>query len=105
MEVLIAVNERGVFIIDCFENTLLLGLRYEDLSWDYAKPSATDDLECLTCIFLQFDAIENGVQISKLVQVFSKQAAMIDALISHFTGQMRKRKQEGGSAEQCHDGK
>lgn len=37
--------------------------------------------------------------------MFSKQAAMIDALISHFTGQLRKRKQEGGSTEQCHDGK
>ncbi|XP_064556865.1 uncharacterized protein Bili isoform X3 [Drosophila montana] len=103
MEVLIAVNERGVFIIDCFENTLLLGLRYEDMSWDYAKPSASEDSECLTCIFLQFDAVENGIQISKLVQLFSKEAAMIDALISHFTEQMRKKKQEGNPAEQYHD--
>ncbi|XP_034115732.1 uncharacterized protein LOC117575577 [Drosophila albomicans] len=103
MEVLIAVNERGVFIIDCYEHTLLLGLRYEDMSWDYAKPSASDDPECLTCIFLQFDAVENGIQISKLVQVFSKQAAMIDALILHFTEQIRKRKQEGNSAEHFHD--
>jgi len=57
-------------------------------------------------IFLdfQFDAVENGIQISKLVQVFSKQAAMIDALILHFTDQIRKRKQEGNSAEQFHDG-
>ncbi|EDV93886.1 FERM domain-containing protein 8 [Drosophila grimshawi] len=103
MEVLLAVNERGIFIIDCVENTLLLGLRYEDMSWDYAKPSDSEDSECLTCIFLQFDAVENGIQISKLVQVFSKQAAMIDALISHFTEQMRKKRQEGNSAEQFHD--
>ncbi|ALC47930.1 Bili [Drosophila busckii] len=103
IEVLVAVNERGVFIIDCYENTLLLGLRYEDMSWDYAKPSSSDDPECLTCIFLQFDAVENGVQISKLVQVFSKQAAMIDALISHFTEQMRKRKQDANPSEHLHD--
>lgn len=45
------------------------------------------------------------MQISKLVQVFSKQAAMIDALISHFTGQLRKKKQDGSSTEQFHDGK
>lgn len=55
-------------------------------------------------IYLQFDAVENGVQISKLVQVFSKQAAMIDALISHFTEQLKKRKQDGNSAEHFHDG-
>ncbi|XP_068152917.1 LOW QUALITY PROTEIN: uncharacterized protein Bili [Drosophila tropicalis] len=103
MEVLVAVNERGVYIIDTLESTLLLGLRYEDLSWDYAKPSATDDPECLTCIFLQFDAVENGIQVSKLVQVFSKQAAMIDALISHFTDQMKNRKQEGNTTETFHD--
>ncbi|SPP83231.1 FERM domain-containing protein 8 [Drosophila guanche] len=103
MEVLIAVNERGVYVIDPYESTLLLGLRYEDLSWDYAKPSAADDAECLTCIFLQFDAVENGIQVSKLVQVFSKQAAMIDALISHFTDQIRNKKQEGNSAEPFHD--
>lgn len=36
-----------------YTKTLLLGLRYEDMSWDYAKPSASDDPECLTCIFLQ----------------------------------------------------
>lgn len=53
---------------------------------------------------MQFDAVENGVQISKLVQVFSKQAAMIDALISHFTEQLKKRKQDGNSAENFHDG-
>lgn len=33
--------------------TLLLGLRYEELSWDFAKPSTTDDLDCLPCIFIQ----------------------------------------------------
>ncbi|XP_046804991.1 uncharacterized protein LOC111681978 [Lucilia cuprina] len=103
VEVLIAVNERGVFIIDPSECTLLLGLRYEDLSWDFAKPSATDDPECQTCIFLQFDAVENGIQISKLMQIFSKQAPMIDALISHFAENMRKRKLEGNTSDQFHD--
>ncbi|KAM7360805.1 FERM domain-containing protein 8 Bili isoform 2-T9 [Cochliomyia hominivorax] len=103
VEVLIAVNERGVFVIDPLECTLLLGLRYEDLSWDFAKPSATDDPECLTCIFLQFDAVENGIQISKLMQVFTKQAPMIDALISHFADNMRKRKLEANAPDQFHD--
>uniref|UniRef100_A0A1A9W2Q4 FERM domain-containing protein 8 n=1 Tax=Glossina brevipalpis TaxID=37001 RepID=A0A1A9W2Q4_9MUSC len=69
-EVLVAVNERGVFIID--------------------------PIQC-------FDAVENGIQTSKLMQVFSRQAAMIDALISHFADQVRKRRQEGSTSEQFHD--
>lgn len=50
--VLVAINERGIFIIDHNESTLLLGLRYEEFSWDLAKPSS-DDTECLPCIFLE----------------------------------------------------
>jgi len=39
------------------------------------------------------------------MQIFSKQAAMIDALISHFTDQIRNKKQEGNTQEPFHDGK
>lgn len=51
--VLIAINERGIFVIDHAESTLLLGLRYEEFSWDFAKPNNPDDPECLPCIFLE----------------------------------------------------
>ena len=43
---------------------------------------------------LQFGAVENGITVTKLMQVFSRQAAMMDALISHFADQLRKRKHE-----------
>lgn len=34
--------------------TLLLGLKYEDLSWDFGKPpNASDDPESLPCLFIQ----------------------------------------------------
>ncbi|XP_039968491.1 uncharacterized protein LOC126764476 isoform X4 [Bactrocera neohumeralis] len=104
VRVLIAVNERGIFIIDPLECTLLIGLRYEDLSWDFAKPSVNNDPDCQTCIFIQFDAMENGIQVSKLMQIFSKQASMIDALISHFTEQIRKLKVSENTCDQYHTG-
>lgn len=44
----------------------------------------------------QFDAVENGMHTSKMMQVFSKQAPMMDALIAHFAEQMRRRKFENG---------
>ncbi|XP_069969145.1 FERM domain-containing protein 8 isoform X2 [Bactrocera oleae] len=98
----IAVNERGIFIIDPFECTLLIGLRYEDLSWDFAKPRVNNDPDCQTCIFIQFDTMENGIQVSKLMQIFSKQASMIDALISYFTEQIRKLQVSGNTCDQYH---
>lgn len=42
---------------------------------------------------IQFDAVENGMSVSKMMQVFSKQAPMMDALISHFAEQMRRRRE------------
>ncbi|XP_052863454.1 putative FERM domain-containing protein FRMD8P1 [Anopheles cruzii] len=97
LPVLIAVNERGIFVIDQIECTLLLGLKYEEFSWEYAKPSNVNDPECLPCIFLQFGAVENGIAATKLMQIFSRQAAMVDALITHFIEQDKRRKEQGGS--------
>ncbi|XP_037030048.1 putative FERM domain-containing protein FRMD8P1 [Bradysia coprophila] len=93
ISVLIAINEKGLFVIDHFESTLILGLRYEELSWDYGKPSVSDDPDCLSCIFIQFDAVENGIAITKLMQIFSRQAPMMDALLSYFAEQMKRRRE------------
>lgn len=43
-------------------------------------------------LLVQFNAVENGITMSKLTQVFSKQAPMMDALISHFADLMRRRR-------------
>ncbi|XP_053679783.1 FERM domain-containing protein 8 [Anopheles nili] len=100
LPVLIAVNERGIFVIDQIECTLLLGLKYEEFSWEYAKPSNVNDPECLPCIFLQFGAVENGIAATKLMQIFSRQAAMVDALITHFIEQDKRRKESGADVDQ-----
>lgn len=42
---------------------------------------------------LQFDAVENGLAITKLMQIFSRQAPMMDALLAHFAEQMRRRRE------------
>lgn len=52
--------------------TLLLGLRYPELSWDFAKPSREELPECLPCLFLQFAVLENGARVYKVLQIFSK---------------------------------
>ncbi|XP_050531247.1 putative FERM domain-containing protein FRMD8P1 [Daktulosphaira vitifoliae] len=87
--VYIAINTDGVYILDIVENCLLLGLKYQDFSWEFAKPSQENNEHCLPCIFLQFLILENGARVSKILQVFSKQAVMMDALITCFVEDFR----------------
>lgn len=64
-------------------------------------------MEFNNLVTLQFDAIDNGIRTSKLLQVFSKQAPMIDALITHFAEQMKRRRngENGQPPENVAEGK
>jgi hypothetical protein len=106
------------FCLDCylctnpFFQTVLVGLKYEELSWEYARPSQEDSPDCLPCLFLQFMVVENGARVSKILQVFSKQvgnlisllyfclyrkqfqAIMMDALIVTFVDRLKQKAAE-----------
>ena len=51
----------------------LLYLRYQDVSWEYAEPQDKDNPDCMPCLFLQFAARENGEEVTKLLQIFSRE--------------------------------
>ena len=70
---------------------VLLGLKLEELSWDYAKPSQENNEDCLPCLFIQFCVIENGRRVSKILQIFSRQAVQMDALINTFVDELKQR--------------
>ncbi|XP_015117686.1 putative FERM domain-containing protein FRMD8P1 [Diachasma alloeum] len=89
MSVLIAINTTGVYVVDDAQCSLLLGLKYPNLSWEMAKPSDESNPDCLPCLFLQFPVRENGTRVYKILQVFSKQAIMMDTLISGFAEESR----------------
>ena len=55
----------------------MLGLKYSELSWEMAKPSDEGNPDCLPCLFLQFPVRENGTQVYKILQVFSKQVRIL----------------------------
>jgi hypothetical protein len=61
-----------------------VGLKYEELSWEYARPSQEDSPDCLPCLFLQFMVVENGARVSKILQVFSKQVGNLMPLSDFF---------------------
>lgn len=58
--------------------TVLLGLLYEELSWDIGLPS-DDNEDCLPCLFLQFMVVENGLRVSKILQVMTCNLPMADS--------------------------
>ncbi|KAK7571925.1 hypothetical protein V9T40_014397 [Parthenolecanium corni] len=90
MPILVGINERGIYVIDNNDAKLLLGLKYEEFSWELGKPNK-QNYESLSCIFIQFVITENGARVSKLMQIFSKQADMMDALISTFVAQIKEK--------------
>lgn len=55
-----------------------------------AKPSDENNPDCLPCLFLQFPVRENGARVYKILQVFSRQAPMMDTLISGFAEDYRR---------------
>jgi hypothetical protein len=43
-----------IFYLSLFQ-VILLGLKLEELSWDYAKPSQENNDDCLPCLFIQVE--------------------------------------------------
>lgn len=90
-KVLIGINRDGIHIIDNSNNCLLLSVKFKNLSWDYAAPSDLDDPDCLPCLFVQFQIPGLITRDSKLIQIFSRQANMMDRLISKFVDELKQR--------------
>lgn len=90
MPVTVAINSEGVSILSPAEGEVVLGLRYQELSWDSARPVQENNPDCLPCLFLQFQVLEDGQRVFKVLQVFSKQAILMDAIISSFVRALRR---------------
>ncbi|XP_031561008.1 FERM domain-containing protein 8-like isoform X2 [Actinia tenebrosa] len=77
----VAVNREKIHIIDEAKNEILLSLGFDELSWDYT-PAEECNKDCLDTFWLEFDSKENdGTTTVQRLQIFSKQAVMIDALV------------------------
>jgi len=102
LEILVAVSCTGIYLIEPHEGTALLGLKYGEFIWECALPYRTDDPECFPCIFLQFTstpATARDGHVTHVVQIFTKQAVMVNALMNYFTSRRRSSAQNGSSDE------
>ncbi|XP_069500827.1 FERM domain-containing protein 8 isoform X2 [Ambystoma mexicanum] len=74
--VTVAISMEGVYVIDIKEKHVLLGLQYQELSWDHTYPDEEDHI-----LWLEFDGDNEGTPVNKLLKVYSKQAALMSGLI------------------------
>ncbi|XP_072031868.1 putative FERM domain-containing protein FRMD8P1 [Amphiura filiformis] len=85
----IAINRDGVFVMDIIKQELLLGLMYDELSWEYTEPEKNSET-CLSCLWLQFDMDQGRRKISHVLQIFSKQSVMMNAMIEACVDELNK---------------
>lgn len=111
MEVLVALNTDGICIIDQLREDPVLAVPYEELSW--ALDMNDDDENRMAALLLQFLVKEDGEKVTKVLQVFSSQAKMMDALIDSCVKRKHQQKdqmpakdllEEGARPETSRDG-
>ncbi|CAI9167172.1 unnamed protein product [Rangifer tarandus platyrhynchus] len=74
----VAISLDGVHVIDCREKHVLLGLRFQELSWDHTSPEEEEPV-----LWLEFDGDSEGTPVNKLLKVYSKQAELMSSLIEY----------------------
>lgn len=76
--VVVAISLEGVHVIDSREKHVLLGLRFQELSWDHTAPEEEEPI-----LWLEFDGDSEGTPVNKLLKIYSKQAELMSGLIEY----------------------
>ncbi|KAM5249071.1 FERM domain-containing protein 8 isoform 2-T2 [Ctenodactylus gundi] len=76
--VTVAISLEGVHVIDSREKYVLLGLRFQELSWDHTAPEEEEPI-----LWLEFDGDSEGTPVNKLLRIYSKQAELMSSLIEY----------------------
>nr|XP_020658121.1 FERM domain-containing protein 8 [Pogona vitticeps]XP_020658122.1 FERM domain-containing protein 8 [Pogona vitticeps] len=76
--VTVAISLEGVYVIDSKEKHVLLGLHFQELSWDHTFPSEEEHI-----LWLEFDGESEGTPVNKLLKIYSKQAELMSGLIEY----------------------
>ncbi|OWF36489.1 FERM domain-containing protein 8 [Mizuhopecten yessoensis] len=79
MDVLVAINTEGICVIHEEYKTVILATPYEQLSWDLDLNE--DEPDKLPALLLQFLVNEEDGPITKVLQIYSRQAKLMDALV------------------------
>ncbi|XP_077677428.1 FERM domain-containing protein 8 isoform X4 [Eretmochelys imbricata] len=75
----VAISLEGVYVMDSKEKHVLLGLRFQELSWDHTYPDEEEE----HILWLEFDGENEGTLVNKLLKIYSKQAELMSGLIEY----------------------
>ena len=94
----------------CILQDILLYLTYDQLSWEF-EPASEEGEDFYSSLWLEFDSVmevkgKEKKAVSKRVRIFSRQAPMMDAMISRcvadidqYEVELRKKRVEQGNEE------
>lgn len=74
---------------------MLLYLTFDQLSWEFQPPDAEGE-EYFSSLLLEFDSVlgPDNKKVAKRVQIFSRQAPMMDAMIARCVTCINKQEEE-----------
>lgn len=77
-QVTVGINRLGITLFHANKSEILIHLPYDDLSWEFIREDEDDDIFCI-----EYDTISSdGETAPEQVQIVSKQACMMDAMVS-----------------------
>lgn len=73
---------------------VLLGLRFQELSWDHTSPEEEEPV-----LWLEFDGDSDGTPVNKLLRIYSKQVVMYSHILRQRLGPGPQRTPNHGSSQ------
>lgn len=73
---------------------MLLGLRFQELSWDHTSPEEEEPV-----LWLEFDGDSDGTPVNKLLRIYSKQVVMYSHILRQRLGPGPQRTPNHGSSQ------
>lgn len=92
--VVVAINPECIHIFkDSSPREIMLYLTYDLFSWDF-QPATEEGENFFSSLWLEFDSTHGQQKVSKRLQIFSRQAPMMDAMISRCVDDLNKQDEE-----------
>lgn len=91
LKVWVAINYDGIHFIDKKSSKHIVSFNYEDFKWELAVPqSICENQNALPCLFIEI----NDESEKKIMQIFSRQAKLMDNTLKKFDDKIRSSSQD-----------
>jgi hypothetical protein len=100
----VAINWEGIHLINKKNPELIFSVNYDQFNYQLAFPN-NRDVQALPCLFLQFNTRRREtISETKMLQVFSREAQLMDTLIAAFVSQVQEERDPGAEVDATDSG-